>query len=132
LELHSLDAERRSELLAVLAPLGFQADELIALRFELSEVPPPGAPLVFEAWSATTDREFRALYRAAEERPLSDAGWAFLKRRHGPFHPDLWLLARETLDQEAVGYAFCGSAERRLDGRYNLAAVGVRGDLRGD
>ena len=132
LELHSLDAERRAELVAVLAPLGFQADELIRLRFQLSEAPPLGAPLVFEAWSAAADKEFRALYDAAEERPLSDAGWAFLKRRHGPFHPDLWLLARETLDQDAVGYAFCGSSERSLDSRYNLDAVGVRRELRGD
>lgn len=132
LELHSLDAERRRDLLDTLAPLGFQEDELIELRFELSEAPPLGAPLVFEAWTAEADRQFRTFYGAAEQRPASDAGWAFLKRRHGRFHPDLWLVARETLDQDPVGYAFCGSSERRLDARYNLDAVGVRHDLRAD
>lgn len=132
LELHSLDKARRDELHAVLGPLGFEPDELIDLRFELSEVPPLGAPLVFEAWTAQTDREFRKFYRASEATAVSDAGWAFLKRRHGPFHPDLWFLARETLDQDAVGYALCGSSERRLDARYSLDGVGVRADLRSD
>jgi len=131
-ELHSLDERRRHDLLAGLGPLGFEADEVTKLRFELTDVPPLGAPLVFEAWSGDADRAFRAFYQAAESRAVSDAGWAFLKRRHGPFHPDLWLLARETLDQEAVGYAFCGSSERRLDGRYSLDGAGVRSDLRGD
>ena len=131
-ELHSLDEPRRRELGSSLAPLGFEPDELTTLRFELSEAPPLGAPLVFEAWSSQADREFRNFYQAAEDRPVSDAGWAFLKRRHGPFHPDLWFLARETLDQEAVGYAFCGSSQKRLDGRYSLDGTGVRRELRGD
>ena len=132
LELHSLDESRRAVLRAGLAPLGFEPDELLSLRFELSEVPPLGAPLVFEAWSSQADREFRRHYQAAEGRSVSDAGWAYLKRRHGPFHPDLWFLARETLDQEAVGYAFCGSSQKRLDGRYSLDGTGVRRELRGD
>lgn len=131
-ELHSLDERRRADLRTALAPLGFERDELLTLRFELSEAPPLGAPLVFEAWSAQSDREFRNFYQAAESRPVSDAGWAFLKRRHGPFNPDLWFLARETLDQEAVGYAFCGSSEKRLDGRYSLDGAGVRSELRAD
>lgn len=131
-ELHSLDGVRREELLADLAPLGFELDELTTLRFELSDAPPLGAPLVFEAWSESADRAFRGFYQAAERRTVSDAGWAYLKRRHGPFHPDLWFLARETLDQDAVGYAFCGSSGQRLDGRYSLDGAGVRSDLRGD
>lgn len=132
IELHSFDARRRRELLGDLARLGFEFDELTRLRFELTEAPPLGAPLVFEAWTAAADRAFRGFYQEAENRSISDAGWAFLKRRHGPFHPDLWFLARETLDQDAVGYVFCGSHEKRLDGRYSLDGVGVRSDLRGD
>lgn len=131
-ELHSLDPGRREELAAQLTPLGFYPDELLTLCFELSETPPLGAPLVFEAWSSPADREFRRFYQEAEARPVSDAGWAFLKRRHGPFYPDLWFLARETLDQEAVGYAFCGCSQRRLDGQYSLDGAGVRSDLRSD
>ena len=132
LELHSLDARRRGELEADLAGLGFVLDEVQQLRFELSEVPPIGVPLVLSAWTAAADRDFRAFHGAAEGRLLSDARWAYLKRRHGPFHPDLWFLAHETLDQEPVGYAFCGSTERRIDGTFSLDAVGVRSDLRED
>ncbi|HET8986242.1 MAG TPA: hypothetical protein VFN03_10825 [Trueperaceae bacterium] len=132
LELHSLDGRLRRELAADLAGLGFILDEVQRLRFELSEVPPIGVPLVLSAWTAGADRSFRAFHADAEARQVSDARWAFLKRRHGPFHPDLWFLAHETLDQEPVGYAFCGSKERRLDGAYSLDAVGVRRDLRED
>ena len=132
LELHSLDARRRGELEADLAGLGFVLDEVQQLRFELSEVPPIGVPLVLSAWTAAADRDFRAFHGAAEGRLLSDARWAYLKRRHGPFHPDLWFLAHETLDQEPVGYAFCGRSARRVDGRYTLDAVGVARALRSD
>jgi hypothetical protein len=132
LELHSLNGRLRRELAADLAGLGFILDEVQHLRFELSEVPPIGVPLVLAAWTAGADRSFRTFHAQAEARDISDARWAFLKRRHGPFHPDLWFLAHETLDQEPVGYAFCGSKERRLDGTYSLDAVGVRRDLRED
>lgn len=132
LELHSLDGRLRRDLATDLAGLGFIADEVQSLRFELSEVPPIGVPLVLAAWTAAADRSFRTFHANAEARPVSDARWAFLKRRHGPFHPDLWFLAHETLDQDPVGYAFCGANERRLDGTYSLDAVGVRRDLRED
>lgn len=132
LELHSLDGRLRRELASDLSGLGFSLDEVQRLRFELSEVPPIGVPLVLSAWTAGADRTFRAFHANAEARTVSDARWAFLKRRHGPFHPDLWFLAHETLDQEPVGYAFCGAKERRLDGEYSLDAVGVRRDLRED
>lgn len=132
LELHSLGGRLRNELAEDLAGFGFVLDEVQQLRFELSEVPPIGVPLVLSAWSAASDRAFRAFHEAAEGRQLSDARWAYLKRRHGPFHPDLWFTAHETLDQEPVGYAFCGSHERRIDGTYSLDAVGVRRDLRED
>jgi len=132
LELHSLDGRLRRELATDLAGLGFILDEVQHLRFELSEVPPIGVPLVLSAWTAAADRSFRTFHATAEARQVSDARWAYLKRRRGPFHPDLWFLAYETLDQHPVGYAFCGATERRLDGTYSLDAVGVRRDLRED
>ena len=39
--------------------------------------------------------------------------------------PDLWFIARETLDQEPVGFAFCGTTEHRVDASFYLSAVGV-------
>ena len=108
-----------------LAGLDFVVDNYLDLRFDLSEVPPIGLPLVLEAWSPTSDEAFRLLYQDAEETALSDGAWAWLKRWRGPFTPDLWFIARETLDQEPVGYAFVGTTERRLDASYYLTAVGV-------
>lgn len=132
LRLDAVPEDRRSALAATLAPLGFEVDETRALSFDLSQVPPIGSPLLFEAWSLGSDRRFREFYAGAEDRQVSDAGWAYLKRRHGPFQPDLWYLARETLDQEPVGYAFFGMGSRRVDGRYTLDAVGVAHELRSD
>lgn len=132
LELHSLDGRLRQELAVDLAGLGFILDEVQHLRFELSEVPPIGVPLVLAAWTAGADRSFRNFHAEAESRPISDARWAFLKRRHGPFQPDLWFLAHETLDQDPVGYSFCGAHERRIDATYSLDAVGVRREFRED
>ncbi len=132
LRLHSLSEARRLELAASLEPLGFERDERHRLRFELSEVPPIGVPLVLDAWSENQDHDFRSFYSAAEARPVSDQAWSYLKRASGPFHPDLWFLARETLDQSSVGYAFFGTNEQRIDARYGLDGVGVRRDLRDD
>ncbi len=132
LRLDAVPESRRAVLAEALAPLGFEVDETRTLVFELSQVPPIGSPLLFEAWSLPSDRRFREFYANAEGRAVSDAGWAYLKRRHGPFHPDLWFLARETLDQEPVGFAFFGSGQRRVDGRYTLDAVGVARELRSD
>src|SRR5690606_23900915 len=114
------------------APLGFRRDRLTRLRFQLSEVPPLGAPLVLEAYTQRDERAFREVYRGAEGRAPSDARWALLKRRSGPFQPDLWFVARETLDQEPVGYAFCGRRSRGVDASYTLDAAGVLQRYRGD
>lgn len=110
---------------AALAPLGFVVDHYLDLRFELSEVPPLGLPLVLEAWTLASDEAFRQIYQSAEGEELSDGAWAWLKRWRGPFKPDLWLIARETLDQEPVGYAFVGTTEDGLEASYYLTAVGV-------
>lgn len=132
LRLDAVPRRRRDELAARLATLGFRPEEVTLMSFDLSQVPPLGSPLLLEAWSEEADRRFRSFYAGAEDRPVTDAGWAYLKRRHGPFQPDLWFLARETLDQEPVGYAFCGLVARRVDGRYTLDAVGVARELRAD
>lgn len=123
--LHSVPADRARELEATLAELGFERDEIRRLRFELADVPPLGLPLVLESWSPGSDRGFRELFERAEARRVSDRYWAYLKRRHGPFKPDLWFMARETLDQEPVGYALCGSERIDLDGCFALNGVGV-------
>ena len=65
------------------------------------------------------------LARMAEGGERSDGAWAWLKRWRGPFRPDLWFIARETLDQEPVGYAFVGTNKPSLDASYYLTAVGV-------
>jgi hypothetical protein len=129
--LHAVPAERGAELTDVLAPLGFLRDEMRRVRFELVDVPPLGLPLVLESWALQVDRAFRELYQRAEAREVSDRFWAYLKRRGGSFRPDLWFIARETLDQEPVGYAFCGAERRGLDASYVLNAVGVLQEHRG-
>lgn len=123
--LHALPEARADELTTVLAPLGFRRDEVRRVRFELADVPPLGTPLVLESWSLSSDRAFRELYQQSEATRVSDRYWAYLKRRHGSFRPDLWFMARETLDQEPVGYAFCGAERRGLDAGYVLNGVGV-------
>lgn len=123
--LHGVPPARARELQALLAPLGFVRDEVRRVRFELSEVPPLGRPLVLEAWSLRAERAFRDLFERAEARQLSDEAWAYLKRRHAPFRPDLWFMARETLDQEPVGYALCGARGRGFDAAYVLNGIGV-------
>ncbi len=125
LPLHLLSDARCAELADLLAPLGFVRDELSHLRFQLTEVPPLATHLVLESYQPALERDFRSVYQRAEGGAVSDARWALLKRREGPFHPDLWFLARETLDQEPVGYAFCGSGKRGVDASYSLDAVGV-------
>lgn len=125
LPLHLLPEERCDELSELLAPLGFMRDTFTHMRFQLTEVPPLATPLVLESYQPSLERDFRSLYQAAEGTVVADARWALLKRREGPFHPDLWFLARETLDQEPVGYAFCGSRKRGVDASYSLDAAGV-------
>jgi len=91
-----------------LAAMGFEADALRPLAFDLAEVPPLGRPLVLEAWRPDVDPEFRTFVAAAEEQPVGDGRWAWLKRAHGRFTPDLWCMAYETLDRPPVGYALAG------------------------
>lgn len=123
--LHAVPGDRADELQRVLSGLGFERDELRRLRFPLADVPPIGFPLVLESWTLQVDRGFRELYQRAEAGPVSDRYWAYLKRRHGAFKPDLWFMARETLDQPPVGYALCGTERIDLDARYALNGVGV-------
>ena len=123
--LYNFAPERIRGLEALFARLGFALETACDLAFDLAELPPLGLPLVLEAWSHTSDAGFRDLVEEAEAGPLSDATWAWFKRRRGSFSPDLWFIARETLDQAPVGYAFYGAQRKGLDGVYYLTAAGV-------
>lgn len=132
LALHLHDGALTAALQAALAPLGFVRDELLRLRFELTDVPPLGLPLVLEAYQPAVEGEFRALYEECEGSGVSDARWSYLKRSSGPFQPDLWFAAREALDTPTVGYAFASSVTREIDAVYELSSVGVRRRFRSD
>jgi len=125
LDLSGLDADRAAHLGAALAPLGFESDGLRALSFDLADTPPLGAPLVLEGWRLERDAAFRAFVAEAEGIALREGRWAWLKRAHGPFTPDLWLLAYEALDQPPVGYVLAGRRRGGIDGELALTAVGV-------
>ena len=125
LDLSGLDADRAAHLGAALAPLGFEPDGLRALAFDLADTPPLGAPLVLEGWRLERDAEFRAFVAEAEGIALREGRWAWLKRAHGPFTPDLWLLAYEALDRPPVGYVLAGRRRGGIDGELALTAVGV-------
>ena len=134
--LHGLLGETVARLEPVFASLGFRLEGVRDMRFSLSELPPLGVPLLLEAWTEENDAGFGEVFRLAEGRAASDESWAYLKRRRGPFRPDLWLVARETLDQPPVGYAFYGLldeglVEPGLESRYHLAALGVLEKFRG-
>lgn len=131
LDLSALGPERAAALGAALAPLGFEHDGLRSLGFELAETPPLGRPLVLEGWRLTADAAFRAFVAEAEGVALREGRWAWLKRAHGPFTPDLWFLAYETLDQAPVGYALAGRRRGGVDGELALTAVGVARAHRG-
>lgn len=122
--LHGLLPRTVGKLAAALEPLGFGKDRYHRLRFDLVDVPPLGSPLVLEAWNPGADRAFRDLFERSEGE-VSERTWSWMKRKHGPFFPDLWFLARETLDQEPSGYAFCGALQQGIDASYYLTAVGV-------
>ena len=130
--LHGLGPARASEIAGILAELAFVTDTVRPMRFDLAEVPPLGSPLVLEAWTPATDAGFRDVYQSAEAGAVSDRRWSFLKRRGGSFQPDLWFVARTTLDLAPVGYAFCTSRRRGVDASYVLNAVGVLQEHRGD
>ncbi len=125
LDLSALGPGRAAALGEALAPLGFAPDGLRSLAFELAETPPLGRPLVLEGWRLAVDGEFRAFVAEAEGVALREGRWAWLKRAHGPFTPDLWFLAYETLDQPPVGYALAGRRRGGVDGELALTAVGV-------
>lgn len=125
LDLSAVPKARAAAMHAALAGVGFEEDALRPLAFDLSEVPPLGRPLVLEAWRLDVDHEFRTFVAAAEEQPLGDGRWAWLKRAHGRFTPDLWCLAHETLDRPAVGYALAGRRRTGVDGEFALTAIGV-------
>ncbi len=134
--LHGLLEGTVARLEPVFTSLEFRLQTARDLRFSLSELPPLGVPLLLEAWTEENDAGFADVFRLAEGRAPSDEAWAYLKRRRGPFRPDLWFIARETLDQPPVGYAFYGLLDEGLvepgiEGRYYLAAAGVLETFRG-
>jgi hypothetical protein len=130
LDLPAQSPEGVRRLEAALAPDGFDLDVLRTLRFDLSDTPPLGLPLLLEGWRPPADATFRDVVTRAEGWPLSDRRWAFLKRAWGPFTPDLWFLATETPDQEPVGYALCGPLSGGVAARFGLTAAGVLPEYR--
>ncbi len=128
--LYNFSESRILELEPFFRGLGFWREEVVDLAFDLAEVPPLGLPLVLESWSYTSDAGFREIYEASE-RTISDHAWAYLKRWRGSFTPDLWFMARESLDREPVGYAFFGakaqggSNVQGIDSVYYLTTAGV-------
>ncbi len=130
--LYSLPEAHCSELAQLLGPLGFARELHHVLRFELSEVPPLGTPLVLEAYRQADEPRFREVYHEAEGLPARGPQWAYLKRKGGRFTPDHWYIARETLDQDPVGYAFCSRTKVGIDSSYSLDGVGVLPRFRGD
>jgi hypothetical protein len=122
--LYNFSVSRIAELEPFFKGLGFWREEVVELAFDLAEVPPLGLPLVLEAWSYSSDVGFREVYETSE-RKISDHAWAYLKRWRGSFTPDLWFIARETLDQPPVGYAFFGAKTQGIDSVYYLTAAGV-------
>jgi hypothetical protein len=125
LDLPAQSPDGVDRLAAALAPDGFDLDVLRPLSFQLADTPPIGRPLLLEGWRPRADAAFRDIVARAEGWPLSDGRWAYLKRAAGPFTPDLWFLATETLDQEPVGYALCGPLAGGVAARFGLTAAGV-------
>lgn len=130
--LYNFSPEQLEQIAPVLTSLGFELREAHALTFALADLPPVGRPVALEAWSEESDALFRKVFARAEGFTPSDRLWAWLKRWRGPFIPDLWLLGRETLDQEPVGYAFYGTRRNGVAGQYYLIASGVLAEHRGN
>ena len=91
LDLSAVPSAQAAEIHGALGAMGFEPEALRPLAFDLAQVPPLGRPLVLEAWRLDVDPAFRAFVSAAEEQPLGDGRWAWLKRAHGRFTPDLWV-----------------------------------------
>ncbi len=123
--LHNYAPSRIEAVRPVLESLGFKLEHARDMTFELADVPPLGAPLLLESWSEEADPLFRHVFEQAEQQHPSDELWAHLKRWRGPFMPDLWFIARQTLDQEPVGYAFYGAFRGSAAGSYYLTAAGA-------
>ncbi len=128
--LYNFSEARLERVEPIFESLGFKLRHAYDLEFELSELPPLGTPLVLEAWSDESDALFQEVFKKAEGSEPSDGFWAWLKRWRGPFRPNLWFLASETLDQEPVGYAFYGVYRDGVDGVYYLTAAGVLAEYR--
>lgn len=125
LDLSAMPAPVAERVEAELRAEGFERDALHDLAFDLADTPPLGRPLVLEGWRLEADAAFRSFVAEAEAMPVREGRWAWLKRAHGPFTPDLWFLARETLDLPPVGYALAGRSRGGVDGELVLTAVGV-------
>lgn len=110
--------------------LGFDLEYTFDLEFDLADLPPIGTPLVLEAWSDESDVLFRKVFSQAESYKPSDRQWSWFKRRRSKFNPNLWFIARETLDQDPVGYAFYGAYQEGIEGIYYLTAGGVMPEFR--
>lgn len=128
-DLHGVPAGVAAAWLTWLAPLGFAPCERVRMAFDLTDVPPLGLPLMLDAWRQESDTMFRRLYADAEGIDVGDAHWSWRKRHGGRFEPDLWFLARETPDQEPMGYAFCNGGEG-FDAQYRLEGAGVVAERR--
>jgi hypothetical protein len=128
--LYNVSPKRLEELTPALTALEFEARQAYDLEFELADLPPLGVPLVLEAWSEENDERFQKIFEHGEGFAPSEAFWAWLKRWRGPFQPNLWFLASETIDQEPVGYAFYGLTHEGIDGVYYLTAAGVLAEYR--
>jgi ribosomal protein S18 acetylase RimI-like enzyme len=123
--LYNVSPARLEALAPALLALGFEQRQAVDLEFDLADLPPLGLPLVLEAWSEENDGLFQGVFEQGEGFRPSEAFWAWLKRWRGPFHPNLWFVASETIDQEPVGYALYGLLQDGIDGVYYLTAAGV-------
>lgn len=128
--LYNIHEDAFDKLEPVFRALKFELEQMHDYRFELADLPPLGLPLVLEAWSWDADELFEATFVEAEGLALSESYWAWLKRWRGPFQPDLWFLARESIDQDVIGYGFFGCTKQGIDGQYYLTAIGAHADYR--
>ena len=123
--LHTFSPHLISDLKPFFKGLGFRLEEVCELSFDLADVPPLGLSVVLEAWDYLSDAGFREVYQMSEGLNLGDHAWSYLKRGQGSFDPDIWFIARETLDQPPLGYAFYSAKNSGFDGSYALIAAGV-------
>ena len=129
--LYNLSEAQRSDLIPTFETLDFRLDQIYELEVELSAFLTEESNLVLEAWSLNLEEEFRQVFQASEGYQPHQNYWTYLKRMPGKFSPDLWFLARPSLEQDAVGYALfgryqsSGSYSDDLDTAYYLSGVGV-------